>query len=1078
MSELKFIADHPDAETLAAFVDGTLPRAEVADVLSHLDRCPECTRQVRAANEERAERARPVREAWWWTVAAAAALIALVALPFVRDSRRSPAERLVELAPRSLRAVEPRLTGGFAWAPYRGPARAPAGESDAAQLKLKGVAGELLERADRERSAAAQHDAGIGLALIGETSQAVTRLRAATASAPRDARAWSDLAAAQYALAVQLGRPSVYAEALASADAALRLDPRLAEALFNRALILEALGLTGDARAAWERYLAADPSSPWAAEARTRLSRLPQATGESLFRRQLPLLEEAAAQGDAARVNALVAQHRLQARTWGEAEHLGQWGESGAPRPLAVARAVGDALARLGGERLLHDAVRAIDRDSGRPLLAEAHALYRRGRIAYSRQELAEGERDLRGAAALFARGGSPMALVARYYAASARYDRNDVAGAERELETLLAQVPPEYAALGAQVRWQLALCRMQQDDWSGALPLVREAERTFRRLGERSNAGFLQTLLADTLMSLGRPDEAWAARIESFRIAAAEGRTHRLAISLGGAARMELRAGRLDSARALLRLEQAAERTPGSEFLLTNALAREAMLATALGDAEAAVAGVREAAAVALRVEDPALRERALVDVDLARGAALLRRDPRAAHDALSRAIDGYERGGKPVMLPECHLLRARARLALHDPAGAKTDLDRGLALLERQRIAYGGAVIGTGIFDAGRALFRDAIALAAEANDAAAVFAYAERSLPQVGAAPHPDPLPTRGERGDVERADVRELQQRLRGSGAVVLQVIALDRELVTVAVGEDDLLLSRQPVSREELAALAARAVERHGVTTLTRLHDLIVRGVEPLVARARHIVVVADPLLEAVPFGALYDARSGRHLVERTTVSTALSASSLEAAPPRGRPASLFAVALPSGAEGSPAALPRATREVAELRSLYPGAVEAGSALAALGTPADVVHIAGHTRRRRGAGAPALLLDGAVGVSWEQIAAAPHAPRGTVVLAACDTLRRADSLQTFSLSLGAGFVAAGAAGVVGTLAEIRDEDAYELFRTVHRELASGAGAPAAVRAAQTEALAEGGTADWQALAVLTRHIPHD
>jgi len=33
------------------------------------------------------------------------------------------------------------------------------------------------------------------------------------------------------------------------------------------------------------------------------------------------------------------------------------------------------------------------------------------------------------------------MALVSRYFAASARYDRNDVSGAENELAALLAEV-------------------------------------------------------------------------------------------------------------------------------------------------------------------------------------------------------------------------------------------------------------------------------------------------------------------------------------------------------------------------------------------------------------------------------------------------------------------------------------------------------------------------------------------------------------------------------------------------------------------------------------------------------------
>src|SRR5206468_8250399 len=135
----------------------------------------------------------------------------------------------------------------------------------------------------------------------------------------------------------------------------------------------------------------------------------------------------------------------------------------------------------------LAEAVAAIDAadPAGRAALAAAHTAYRRGRLAYSRHQPSAAEPDLRLAAAGFAAAGDPLALVARYYASDVRFDGNDVAGARAELESLLAAADraPRYAALGALVRWELALCLMTDDAWSAALPLAEQSAAAFRRL-------------------------------------------------------------------------------------------------------------------------------------------------------------------------------------------------------------------------------------------------------------------------------------------------------------------------------------------------------------------------------------------------------------------------------------------------------------------------------------------------------------------------------------------------------------------------------------------------------------------
>ncbi|HYO74865.1 MAG TPA: tetratricopeptide repeat protein, partial [Thermoanaerobaculia bacterium] len=301
----------PDADTLAAFAEGKLRRHEMPPILAHLDRCERCMAAVEAVNEDlelAAPQSQPNAINRWWIAAAAALIVAMLAIPLARERfARSPIDELVALAPRSARLVEPRLTGGFAWAAFAGADRG--GDTvDAERMKLSGAAGELVQRAERERDADAQHAAGVALVLADAPAAAIARLEQA-AAASNAAQTWSDLAAARYAAASQLGRASLYPEALAAADAALRIEPKLPEALFNRALILERLGLTEQARRGWQQYLEVDPASPWAQEARARLAELAPASRSSRFERERPLLELAAARGDVAAVRSSVDAH-------------------------------------------------------------------------------------------------------------------------------------------------------------------------------------------------------------------------------------------------------------------------------------------------------------------------------------------------------------------------------------------------------------------------------------------------------------------------------------------------------------------------------------------------------------------------------------------------------------------------------------------------------------------------------------------------------------------------------------------------------------------------------------------------
>jgi tetratricopeptide (TPR) repeat protein len=72
-----------------------------------------------------------------------------------------------------------------------------------------------------------------------------------------------------------------FARSLKALNKALQLDPNLLEALYNRALLHEAMGLLPQAEEDWRKYLEKDPNSKWAGEGRARLSKIEELRKQS-----------------------------------------------------------------------------------------------------------------------------------------------------------------------------------------------------------------------------------------------------------------------------------------------------------------------------------------------------------------------------------------------------------------------------------------------------------------------------------------------------------------------------------------------------------------------------------------------------------------------------------------------------------------------------------------------------------------------------------------------------------------------------------------------------------------------------
>lgn len=296
----------PTELDLARFVDGTLPEADRAAMIEHLADCDDCREAVVMAAEApdlaagrpvaspapaavdapvespALPSARPARRYGPWAAAAAGLAATVVfAIQLQRPPASSPEGiagdpwEAITSAVGPTRQVEARLAHVAGHVALAVPTRAVAAQ--ATTFAAAAVAARLADgiaAAPADQRAAASHAAGVAALVAGQPGPALKLLDAAVVASPGSADRLSDLAAVHLTIAAS-GSRLHWLAALEACDAALRREPGLAAARFNRALALEGLGRLDEARESW-RVLAADAADDqgWRDEAVTHLLRL------------------------------------------------------------------------------------------------------------------------------------------------------------------------------------------------------------------------------------------------------------------------------------------------------------------------------------------------------------------------------------------------------------------------------------------------------------------------------------------------------------------------------------------------------------------------------------------------------------------------------------------------------------------------------------------------------------------------------------------------------------------------------------------------------------------------------------
>jgi CHAT domain-containing protein len=209
-------------------------------------------------------------------VAAFALLLIAVLVSAIYLSRRSnPPDELAELRLiyKQERPTETRISE-FGYAPLE---QLRGASESREKNRLRRIENSLSEETEKTPNARTHHALGVFYLTQRKYTDAIRELESALKFDNKSAKIHNDLGAAHFELWKASAREKNLedlAQSLEEFTKATELDGNSLEALFNKSLALQELGLPRQAKESWTLYLQKDSSSPWADEARKNLSRI------------------------------------------------------------------------------------------------------------------------------------------------------------------------------------------------------------------------------------------------------------------------------------------------------------------------------------------------------------------------------------------------------------------------------------------------------------------------------------------------------------------------------------------------------------------------------------------------------------------------------------------------------------------------------------------------------------------------------------------------------------------------------------------------------------------------------------
>lgn len=939
--------DCPPPETLAAYLDGGLDGAMREQVEDHVSRCEDCYFVVRETGMAQAEmeEARPRRNHLLPPrlsgLLPIAATLVLGVGSFVVWKHTHPPDPYAEAVAPLVEAVgkrrffEARLVGGFEYGPLvpsrRGPAGAPGKEdwrllSAAARVR---TAVESERSADRVRALAAAHQ------LLGEADEAVRLLQRLVEEAPNP-RDMSDLAAAFLATASE-SEGLALAKALEAASQAVEKDPNLPEALFNRSLALERLGLRSQAIESWQAFLRVEPAGGWAQEAKRHLEALSAQSGRnsSDFEQQL---RKALSASDTPAMRRVVSSQLSWAWDLWEGKLLEEW---------AAAPALGEARSQLNalGKVIAECARDASLLPGDSPNVARGIAAYVRGRRLYEMARWSESQAVLEDASNDLV-GCAPFQWV-RLYQGILAYQQGRLDDATRLLDGVVAMAARhQWPMLSGRSHWAHGVLLARQGRFDTALENYALASRHFAQVGAREHEGYVAHIAAEALDLIGCQREAWSERRKAL-LAVAGFRQHRRRFGVF------LVAASFASEQGFPRLGWSFMQEADPDFVAhgdasdwVQFLLRKAALQPGV-DGASTRALLERARRLAASIDDVDARDMFQEEVLIAEALAAQPADRPAS--SLDEAITRLLTRGEEARLPDLLFARAFRRASLSQWASASEDVERAFqafrhtkALDPARRSDYWRQteIRMPHLVDAALASAQPDVHTLLQSERARTLW-YHERALRQ----------------GETETLFGSVLRQLEPGDVGLWFFEGEKHRAVIVMSVGRYDVVgLVGGPGGprrmRDRAVQAAASRDERELVLALEGLWKLMVKPLSSYIAGARRLLIVPSSSTLAVPFAALRNPSTGRFLVEDFDIEAFPSLSAVgQAGNGRAPTRVLFLRGLEGAGDAHLAAIGREYEELRDLygRRLFKTMARTREGLVQELGGADVVHFSGHVR---------------------------------------------------------------------------------------------------------------------------------
>ena len=853
------------------------------------------------------------KKRYWFCLPAVAALVVLAFTLFVWRTSQSEVDKglvALRLAYQNQRPAEARLTD-FGYAPQR------RGEGEKIDYLQRDLASRLLLGEIAKDAGADAHRAlGQYYFASQEFDKAEDQFNAALKLNPKHAKAHADLGALLLEKGrrdLAAGRPGAaqsFADGMQHLNRAFEFDSSLSEALFNRALLSQYMKLPSQSEQDWRSYLAKDPNSQWAAEARQNLDALLEER-KSTSRSNGEVLEDfrrAHDAGDDVRAWKLVSAYHNRTGNVVFEQALDAYLDSVAAErkensnaALRLLSCVGELEQRQANDKFFSELANfyASAPKNHLATLAKARTQMKAAHEGWGRSAAAESLRQFTEAQKLFASAGDEWERIfGDYWISFCLYQLHETNQAWTRLRPLLASSDAKgYRWLTVRLLYLASILQYDLTNYSRA---VEFAERSFSLAQETNDVvGQLNALgsLIEYYRFLSYFDKSLAHVQHGLSLL---GSTTLDPIQgcriYGFVARSFAAAGWYEAAAAYqqealqyaLNTERPATVSTNLAFL-SEIETKLKKFNEALADAKRAFEVVETDAADAAAKDRMAYASLQLGHVYRQAGSC------DKAIESYDRAIKLYHEVDYYTQIYQGHKGRLLCYLAQGDDARAEQEMKTAIDLVESYREKIFEDTNRETFFDAEQSVYDLAIAFQySKRQSPERAFEYSElsraRSLLDLV---HSDArLRLRNTdqdllfRGATNPLSANEIKERLSGDTQLV-QFAVLDDQLIIWVISGKQISNTTVSISREQLrdkvvsylrSITAPSASESNEVANEAReLYDLLIKPVASRLDANKELCIVPDKVLNLFPFSTLVSTTSGKYLLEDYVLTVSPSA---------------------------------------------------------------------------------------------------------------------------------------------------------------------------------------------------------